>query len=364
MKLKIFADKKYLLNQPNVRPNPMLLPFWADFAETGYYSWMKNYDRYSNIANTLFEMVSLEEADIAVMPDDWRTVVGELWYANQNKLADSLYRQFAEKVAQANKKLVVFFGGDRSDEPVNLPNKDMLVFRYSYYRSQQKENNFVWPVFCEDLVEHYLANQLSIRQKSAKPVVGFCGLVKPSNWKTNLKKLSYYGYMLSRYRRLGYPPIQGHILREKVIKNFKKSNLVTTNFLVRESMVFLGQKNLVDMAKLRVEFIDNMINSDYIVCCRGAGNYSNRLFETLCLGRIPIFIDTDCVLPYNFTIDWKKYCVWIEEKEIDRIAEKVAEFHQNLSEEDFVNLQHECRRFWKEWLSAEGFYSNFNLHLP
>jgi aminoglycoside phosphotransferase family enzyme len=50
-------------------------------------------------------------------------------------------------------------------------------------------------------------------------------------------------------------------------------------------------------------------------------------------------------------------------KKIDRIAEKVAEFHQNLSEEDFVNLQHECRRFWKEWLSAEGFYTNFKLRL-
>ncbi len=94
-----------------------------------------------------------------------------------------------------------------------------------------------------------------------------------------------------------------------------------------------------------------MLESDYIVCVRGSGNYSIRLYETLCCGRIPVFVNTDCVLPYEFKLKWKDYCVWIEESEISSISEKIIEFHDQLSSKDFVDLQYECRRIWKQWLS-------------
>jgi hypothetical protein len=29
---------------------------------------------------------------------------------------------------------------------------------------------------------------------------------------------------------------------------------------------------------------------------------------------------------------------------------------------EFVDLQHECRRLWQEWLSPEGFFANFYRH--
>ncbi|PMB11082.1 exostosin, partial [Fischerella thermalis CCMEE 5282] len=73
-------------------------------------------------------------------------------------------------------------------------------------------------------------------------------------------------------------------------------------------------------------------------------------------------VDTDCVLPYDFKIDWKKYCVWVYSKDLPQIAEKVAEFHNNLSPEQFVELQYDCRQIWKDWLSYEGFFNNFWQH--
>ena len=66
-----------------------------------------------------------------------------------------------------------------------------------------------------------------------------------------------------------------------------------------------------------MEFYENMVSSDYIVCVRGGGNFSVRLYETLAMGRIPIFINTDCLLPLNKSIDWKKHVVWIEREDID-----------------------------------------------
>jgi hypothetical protein len=45
-----------------------------------------------------------------------------------------------------------------------------------------------------------------------------------------------------------------------------------------------------------------------------------------------VFIDSDCILPYDFELDWKKYCVWIKEDEIPVIADKIMEFHEKFSE--------------------------------
>ncbi|NER92677.1 MAG: exostosin family protein [Symploca sp. SIO1B1] len=362
MRLKIFSDQQYLLKSDTVRPHPMLLPFWSHFTETGDEPWINQHERYREIAHTLFEMVPLEEADFAVMPDDWRTVTGELWYSQVNQQAQELYLQFAQRAEAAGKPLIVFFGCDRSDDEVPSL-KNAFIFRHSCYRSQKKPHHFVWPSFCEDFVQRYFENQLPIRQKQEKPTVGFCGLTKRDSWKFNLKRIAYYLYILPQGKiRTTHPPFEGHILRNKVIEILKNSDLVKTNFITYDRMVFLGKKSLDQRKQSRDEYIQNMRSSDYVVCCRGTANFSNRLFETLCCGRIPILIDTDCSLPYDFIIDWKKYCVWIDEKEITNIGQKVAEFHNNLSPQEFVDLQLECRRFWQEWLSTEGFFSKFHLH--
>lgn len=74
------------------------------------------------------------------------------------------------------------------------------------------------------------------------------------------------------------------------------------------------------------------------------------------------FIDTDGVLPFDFAIDWKNYCLWVDEKKLLEMAEKVAEFYNNLSPQEVVDLQHESPRSWKECLSPEGFFANFYRH--
>ena len=105
-----------------------------------------------------------------------------------------------------------------------------------------------------------------------------------------------------------------------------------------------------------------MVGSDYVLCIRGAGNFSYRLYETLSCGRIPVFVDTDCVLPYERWIDWPSLGVWLPEKDLPRIAERVAAFHELLSPTEFRERQRACRRLWEEWLSPVGFFANFYRH--
>ena len=76
-----------------------------------------------------------------------------------------------------------------------------------------------------------------------------------------------------------------------------------------------------------------------MLCARGRGNFSYRLYETLCSGRIPVFIDTDCVLPFEDVIDWRSLCVWVPEAEVDQVAERVADFHARLSPVELPELQ-------------------------
>ncbi|HEY9887965.1 MAG TPA: hypothetical protein V6D02_06150, partial [Candidatus Obscuribacterales bacterium] len=94
----------------------------------------------------------------------------------------------------------------------------------------------------------------------------------------------------------------------------------------------------------------------------GSGNISVRFYETLCMGRIPIFINTDCELPLASKIDWRRYCVWVEEAEIPHLSEKILAFHRSLSAAEFVDLQYECRQLWEQFLCPTGFFAHFYEH--
>ncbi len=358
MKLKIFSSRESLSD--NFTLAPILHPFWPEFSKKHQHTWLRYYDCYIECGRSFFDMVPLEEADLVIMPISWMDVRGVSWRSKVDQRKQAWAIQFAQKAEQANKPIVVFFGGDCSDE--DIPIKNAIVFREGPYRSTMKPNNFIVPAPIEDLVHHYLGNLLPIRQKREKPVIGFCGLAKQDSWKMKLKTIAYQGVMLTKQGRMGIPPYKGEILRAKALGILTDSPLVDTNFIIREQSVFLNNEDPNQQRNLRIDFVQNIAESDYILCCRGSGNCSIRLFETLCCGKIPIFIDTDCVLPYNFAIDWKKYCVWVDEKELSQIAEKVAEFHNNLSPKEFIDLQHECRKLWKEWLSPEGFFANFYRH--
>ena len=92
----------------------------------------------------------------------------------------------------------------------------------------------------------------------------------------------------------------------------------------------------------------------------GGGNFSLRFYEALSCGRIPVFVDTDCVLPFHDTIDWRRYGVWCDQSELPDIADKVADFHARLDARAFATLQRSCRTLWEERLSALGFFSHLH----
>ena len=342
--MKIYTEKNLCLSAESSALNPVLAFHWKEISKE---------DRALGRSNPTspFTLVdSAAEADICILPKEWNYY---LWHRKQDEAA-----ALADDAGRNGKKILIWFRGDL---PPRVQFKNAVVFKSAMERSRRVADEFAAPSFIDDPVSRF--GDGGFREKSSKPRVGFCGYAAISpiklaysiaaNSKTNM------AIRLGRSNYKSSPLIPATVLRARVLRLLSKSNSIETNFVVRDKYRAGLKANSQNGDAVR-EFFQNIYDSDYVVCLRGYGNWSVRLYETLASGRIPIFVDTDCVLPFDFAVDWKKYCVWIDKKDVSRIARIVAAFHARLLPRDFLELQRSCRRLWEERLSLDGFMS----HLP
>ena len=127
------------------------------------------------------------------------------------------------------------------------------------------------------------------------------------------------------------------------IQILQKSQLVTFSLLTRKS--YSGHAKTVekDIQTLQKEFVDILVSSDYGLDIRGDANASMRLFEILSLGRIPIIIDTERNLPFSDVVDYDSFSVIVDFRKLSRLPRIIADFHKNLTEEQFETLQRNAR---------------------
>ena len=354
--LNLYSDRRYL---PDGLPHIALLyAFWGKNAEDLANPNSRRYDRHTDISPSLFKMTPLDDAQLAVLPFDWS-------YEADHPEAMSMAKQMAQTAAAQKIPLVVFYLNDTTDA-VDLD--DSRVFRTSVNRSTRQSNEVVIPAWSEDFVEHYCDGQVQLRTKSSHPVIGYCGyqaLVKPRSQLTNHLRLqlgaipklaqiaSTVGINLVKHP---LPWLYGSRLRSQALFILSRDSGVKCNFLIRDRLHHSEKLTLSQ----RQQFVENMLNSDYVLCARGGGNFSYRFYETLSCGRIPVLINTDCELPFEQWIDWKRYCVWVEEEDLPHLGTRIREFHDRLTPEQFQTLQLECRQLWLEWLSPQGFLTNFH----
>lgn len=322
--LKIYTEKTYLIEKFDYQTATILLPFYNINPTTENI----DADRFSELikyGKKFITLENIENADFIVFPFEWIPI------NSQSKDYKRIFDQYLNLSLKFKKPLLVFFNND-SEEAV--PVDFGYIFRTSFYGSKRKPNEFAIPGWSSDFLKQLQNGSIVFRDKVAKPTVGFCGLINE--------------------------------IRSKVLSRIENSNKINSNFIKRSKFwggaISNSNLNIQLATQVRKEYIENIISSDYTICVRGAGNFSYRLYETLNLGRIPIFVNTDCILPYDFIINWKDYCVWVEENEIENIEEIILQFHNSLSPKRFKELQFECRKLWEEWISPLGYFSKFELH--
>jgi hypothetical protein len=370
--VNIYSAKEFLPR--NFYHGPLLFPFWGFRPLFGDAAFdVHRFENYMEKGPDLFRLTSLEEARVAVLPFEWDQIVNYVLYQTAQGFTiepDGLTRavavaeEFAALAATKGRPTIVFLSQDGTEE---VPLGNSVVFRTSLTRSKRRSNEYVLPYWMPDAVEASFGSKPPVREKTTRPVIGFCGqspVKLDARTRLNYRVTKVPGLSGVAFR-LGVRDVSNYsfYVRARALEAVSRSREVRSNFLLREGW-FNGafQSGGLDRPLLHrswKEYVENMFESDYVLCARGNGNYSIRFYETLRSGRIPIFINTSCVLPFEEWIDWKQYYVWVEEHEVRRIPEMVLEFHERLSDREFKDRQLACRQLWLDWLSPYGFFKNF-----
>ncbi|MDC0467762.1 hypothetical protein OAN98_02200 [Bacteroidia bacterium] len=287
------------------------------------------------------------DADILILSMSWNIYIQN----NQiGKVIDFIKKNY-------NKKIYSFITGDYGVDTPNFEN--LIVLRLNGCKSKLTENHIGLPVFINDpLLKQYGSSFLSI-DYSENPIVGFCG---QSNYSIKNAVKEYcrvlirnIAYFLNLTAHQPQNLLSTSYLRGKVLNKIKKSVSITDIFIERKKYR-AGVKTEEDKKKTTQEFYENIKNSHYTICVRGGGNFSVRIYETLAMGRIPVFVNTDCLLPLSIDDEWRKHIFWIEKDEIEHLPRKLIEFHSKFDVESFEKYLYSNRIFWENKLTLSSYF--------
>ena len=281
-----------------------------------------------------------EDADAIILPHNFRIISNE---------ARQYISHWADVAENCGKPIYTFAFNDLNDGEVF--DSRVKVFRLSVYRSTMREQDIVVPTTAEQF-------EFVPRQKSSRPVVSFCGF---AGFKTPRAWLGYWvKNMQWNIKSLGSPLIrarkQGVYWRRKMIAACERSSLVKNNFIIRRS--FSGALRTIELPpeKARKQFVENLRESDFVLAPKGDGNYSNRFLEALSMGRIPVLVDTDAVLPLEDLIDYSKIVVRVPMNQVHRTPELIHEFYDGLSNQEWQERQKLAHETFIKYLRQDQFF--------
>jgi len=347
--IKVFTEKNH--GESKDWRNYLIHPirsYWGD-GTIDWEKWKKDFDFYK----TYFVLSDKpENSDVAFLPFTLN------YYSKYNKV--EIFMNFLKQMQKFKIKVFVWVEGDQ-DVIFNHP--DCIFIKYVGYKSNKIPNVIIQPGdLKDDLLKKYYDGQLVIREKNNKPSIGFVGMADYPTVKLALliikQCLKHCQYFFQNTLFESEPVIPYFIHRKATLERIKNTKEISSNFILRKTF---AEGIRTNDPNARLVFIDNIINNDYTFCMRGGGNYSIRFYETLCLGRVPIFIDTNCVLPFEEKIDWKNLCLWVDENNIDRIGELIIDFHSSITNKEFKERQLYAREVWEKYLSKEGFTEKLSL---
>lgn len=285
-----------------------------------------------------------EKADYIFLPYQFWSV------ENKNP---KIINEFISISRRIKKPLLIDAIGDRMDK-IKIPNS--VILRYAQYRKHLQENDVIVPLYTEDLSEISFPGSILPLNKENIPSVGFVGwtnLPILKYIKTYLKETPVFllSILLNRYQIYR----KGIFLRSKVIKKLKLSKKIRNNFIERS--FYSGNKKTLKISSeiARKEFIKNIVDSQYSLCVKGDANQSARFFEVLSLGRIPLFVDTECVLPLENKINYKDFCLFVDYKDLNNIEEIISNFHKGISNEHFIEMQKNARYAYQKYLRMDSY---------
>jgi hypothetical protein len=246
---------------------------------------------------------------------------------NKISLIKEKLSHLLHKAKDYNKRVVFLGQGDV--EEGYIPEGLGYNFKNNLYKTKKYKNEFSLTSLAPERTPaiHFTPYTKDIS-------VGFCGA-------TNRFNRDFY---LNEIKKLD-------IRTNFIIKNGPQWGTETPTQCTNNDIIKNIQKKSKEL------FYNNILENLFTLCVRGWGNYSYRFCQTICLGRIPILIDTDCCLPYEEIFDYTKYIVIVKSGE--NINEKINEFIKQNSNH-LHDIQKDLYNFGEKYLKPHSYLKNID----
>jgi hypothetical protein len=87
------------------------------------------------------------------------------------------------------------------------------------------------------------------------------------------------------------------------------------------------------------EFVQISERSRFVLCPRGTGKTSFRLYEAMQLGSVPVYVSDVHHLPWADELDWNEICVLVKENEIPDLKERLLSIDGRQYQRMLENIQ-------------------------
>ena len=329
-----------------------LFPLLKPFLKNKEYSDAERIKLYATSSSDFILVKDAAQADVIVIPMSWN-------YYVINKKREQLI-EFLQRHSKLGKKFFIYNSGDIG---LKMPHfENVLIFRLTVNKLPKPENVIIIPPFIQDpLRTQFKSLEISSNPYMITPLIGFCGFAKSSKLDA-FKELTkiFSQNILSMFSLRNEEPQQllsSSYFRGELLRRLTRAKNIRTNFIVRKNYR-AGIKTDNNSHPTVVDFFNNLKESDYTLCARGSGNFSIRFYETLALGRIPVYVNTKGALPLENAINWKNHVVWVEKENVHQMAKILCNFHGQLDSESFLDLQNRNRKLWEEQLRLGPYFKN------
>ena len=203
-------------------------------------------------------------------------------------------------------------------------------------------------------------SQKCLLYHSSDEAVAFCRVITPSNsqrlWGRKNRRTFHYiarhcenetinaavpgewnPKFLYSFQGAGYT----HVVRRQLMKGRHVDSFILDNGNLTHHTVPSNSRRAFETS-----FVDVLQASQFVLCPRGIGVCSYRLFETMQMGRVPVIISDDWIPVPD--LPWEECSITIKESQIESIPDILQERRKDAQEMGVM-----ARKIWEQYFSPQ-----------
>ena len=102
------------------------------------------------------------------------------------------------------------------------------------------------------------------------------------------------------------------------------------------------------------DFISTSLESRFVLCPRGYGPTSFRLYEAMQLDAVPVYISDEFWTPWTNEIDWNEFCVMVHESDINTLYDRL----NSITDDEYEKMKEKMSEVYKKYFTLEATCEN------